>query len=1210
MHIFWRRLKNIIYICIDNCLVIFSAALSIVKQTQFIFLLLTNYFYTMRKFFTTLKSVVAASMIAAMTLAASCSYDDGPINDRLDQVEKDLATLAERVKALEDKLADEVEALQSLIDGKTVVTEITTDADGNTVINLSNGEKVTVLAGCDCDPLEYRVVDGVLEVSADGENWIPVNVAPECVVAEVVVNEDNTVTITLANGEEFTVVKAEVIEFDSTRSQLYVLPGETKVIPFTINDAVADVNVMNQPLGWSATVEVAEVEEDEENVDPDMGVLAAGGTEFVLKITGPAKEFVNAGFAEKEGYISVHFNSENGGCKVGKILVNLAEVKLNVDNAGNITLENTVAYEQTNYFGEKFVDFADFNIGVVPAEVYAQYGDKSFTDNFDDWMWEYTVNVASTKRSTGLGNVIELQQYQEGVTEKEVYNFSVETLAGAFWPKYTFEYGKEYIIFVSLESEMVNYMEHPVLKGAVMANYKKTLVDAEYVADSATWNDASYTLSLAGYQYYVVGWYSDAELNQYIEQGVADSVEALIPMLIQNYGLTSAGAVVSGDYLDQTVTLSSLAESSMTGWAPGIDPATKYHFFIYPFDAATEMELYTHQVVAENVYLFGTFETAALTEGTFDPGITYEVVTMNENNLNVSAYFGEEVVAYYYAYYSSPAEVPADRAMEIMEYEMMYDFSWSSYCEAYQYKPTYPAYLCIVAINAAGEYVYVEEEFAPVPAPEVAITSFEYLGQYWDIADSDDSTSGGEYVYLVKTEDGNEFTINIYYAYCNADGSIIEGTYDYCYNQPDVMYSSWSGFSIISDSYYYDSKLIVAADKITLKLVGGENGPVDYVYVPGEGGEEPAAGFTPVRAELDLYFDGYEYNGNDSEYAFWLYDAEGAVLEVIYHYCQNNDWSDEWTTKFTKADGTVVEGYTSIQTQQPNDYNCAAGEKYYVVIATLSDGTEINIQAQLPTTEVNYLGEGATTPGEGGDDAGIVFTSSLLEASSGFGDFYINLFDDAGLKLRLNFYNCQDADKNFLPEGTYNVQTGGGGIYYDASKTYTYAEKDGAKAIILEGTVVVSESNGAYKFEVNLVTDNLGTIQGTYEGAVEGLVVPSEYVEPEPEQPTDVTELTISSHFTLYGGTAGAGEHEIGFYYDEANAKFVDIDFLASPITAGTYTLDSGLSGMYCKSHGGSITNITVVVTDNGGGNLTFDATFKAGDGNWYHFTYTAQIYE
>ncbi|MBQ5828647.1 MAG: hypothetical protein IIW45_00360 [Alistipes sp.] len=1035
----------------------------------------------MKKFYANFKSVVAAVVLASMTLAASCSYDDTGVKNELQQIQADLAALTERVAALEKRLGEEVEALTALIEGKVVVTEITKDAEGNTVINLSNGEKVTVLEGCDCvptepcdcDPLQYRVVDGVLEVSADGESWIAVKVAPECVVAEVTDNGDNTVTIKLANGEEFTVVKAEVIEFDSTRSQLYVLPGETKVIPFTINDAVADVNVMNQPLGWKAEVALAESEESEDNVDPDMGVLAAGGTEFVLNITGPAQEFVNAGFAEKEGYISVHFNSENGSCKVGKILVNLAEIKLNVDNAGNITLENTVAYEQTNYFGEKFVDFADFNIGIIPAEVYAQYGDKSFSDNYDDWAYEYTVNVASTKRSTGLGNVIDLQQYEEGVTEKEVYNFTVDQLAGAFWPKYTFEYGKEYVIFVSLEEEMVNYAVHPVLKGAVMDTYKKTLVEAEYVADSATWNDASYTLSLAGYQYYVIGWFSDANLNEYIEQGVADSVEAVIPMLIQNYGVLNAGIIVSGDFVDQTVTLSSLAESSLTGSAPDINPATNYHFFVYPFEAATEMELYQHTVVAENVYLFGTFETAALTEGTFDAGITYEVVTMNDKNLNVSAFFGEEVVAYYYAYYSSPAEIPADRALEIIEYEMMYDFSWSTYCEAYQYMPTYPAYLCIVAVNAEGEYVYVEEEFAPVPAPEVAITSFEYLGRYWEIADDSDETGGGEFVYLVKTADGNEFTINIYWKHCNADGSIIEGTYDYCYNQPDAMYGGWDGFSIISDSLYYDSKLVVAADKITLKLVGGENGPVDYVYVPGEGGEEPE----PVANSFEYLGRYFDLDDNDET------SGGGYMYKVV---AGGVEYSLELYWKYANTDGAIKVGTYNYCYNTP-DAMYSGWEGFSII------------------SDSYYFG-------------------STLEATA-----------DGVVTLTL-----KDENSNLIGE------------------------------YVFEGVATFEEET------------------------------------PEPEQPTDVTELTISSHFSIYNEW---GEHELGFYYDEVNYKFVDIDFLANPITAGTYTLQSGLYGTYCKSHGGNITEITVIVTDNGDGTLTFDATFKAGDGNWYHFTYTAKIY-
>ena len=128
------------------------------------------------------------------------------------------------------------------------------------------------------------------------------------------------------------------------------------------------------------------------------------------------------------------------------------------------------------------------------------------------------------------------------------------------------------------------------------------------------------------------------------------------------------------------------------------------------------------------------------------------------------------------------------------------------------------------------------------------------------------------------------------------------------------------------------------------------------VVVNTEGDPSVAAeGFTPVRAELDLYSALYEYNGGDAEYAFNLYDAENACLEVIYKFGPHTDWDDVFVVNMTKADGTVVEGYTSLQTQQPNDYGCEAGEKYYVVVATLSDGTEINIQAQLPTTENNDI---------------------------------------------------------------------------------------------------------------------------------------------------------------------------------------------------------------------------------------------------------------
>ena len=176
----------------------------------------------MRKFFTSLKSVVAAALVAAMTLSVSCSYDDTGIKNEIKDVKKELAELTERVAALETQLASEVESLEALINGKVVVVNITDNEDGSQTIKLSDGSEVTVLPACDhectpcdCDNLQYRVENGVLEVSADGQNWIAVEqVIPEQVVADVVVNEDGTVTITLATGEEINVgAKAELIEF-------------------------------------------------------------------------------------------------------------------------------------------------------------------------------------------------------------------------------------------------------------------------------------------------------------------------------------------------------------------------------------------------------------------------------------------------------------------------------------------------------------------------------------------------------------------------------------------------------------------------------------------------------------------------------------------------------------------------------------------------------------------------------------------------------------------------------------------------------------------------------------------------------------------------------------------------------------------------------------------------------------------------------------
>ncbi len=513
----------------------------------------------MRKIFSTLKSVVAASVIAAMTFAVSCSYDDTAIVERVDKVEKDLASLTERVAALEKKLTDEVAALQSLIDAKTVVTEVVTDEEGQTVtIKLSDGKEITVLTGY--DSLQYRVVDGVLEVSADGENWIPVQVAPECVVAEVTVNEDNTVTIKLANGEEFTVVKAELIEFNSTRGQLYVKAGEVKEITFTINDAVADVNVMNQPLGWKATVEAAATEEGDE---PEAGVLAAGGTEFVLKITGPSRELVDGGIAEQNGYISVHFNSANGACKVAKIAVELASITLDVDKAGMVTVTSTLvdSYLYSSWEGEQLItefnnyyvaimDIADYNEDL--SQIYNSSWYEFTIPHVGGWINNFYYNVNSEYNTTDKGT------YREGENEKWTFQATVEDIIDILdWSgEITYEGNSFMVVIVPTDPQAYGAL---LLDQALAAPFKQLSVKAEVV--ETTWNDAFLNATLRGANGYYFNINNKAELQNQIDNGWYASYEAYYNDYIfywQNYGSSFGSHYLAQDVAFENISFNEL----------------------------------------------------------------------------------------------------------------------------------------------------------------------------------------------------------------------------------------------------------------------------------------------------------------------------------------------------------------------------------------------------------------------------------------------------------------------------------------------------------------------------------------------------------------------------------------------------------------------------------------------------------------------------
>jgi hypothetical protein len=652
----------------------------------------------MRKIFTSLKSVVSAVVIAAMAFSVSCSYDDAAINNRVDKVENDLKALTERVDALEKKLGTEVESLKALIDGKVVIVEVTTDEDGNTTIKLSDGKTITVLAAE--NTLQYRVVDGVLEVSADGENWVAVEVAPEQVVADVVLNEDGTVTVKLANGDEFTVVKAELIECEAARNGVYVLPGESKEIALSINDAVVDINIMNQPLGWSASIEEAtEAPEagDEGGVAPMP--LAAGGKNYVVKINAPAASFKEAA---KSGVVSVHFNTAAGACKVLSVNVNVAELTLSIDK-DVITLTNSIVTTTTHPMMGTRTDFVDFYIGVVSKDDWDVFGYESYAD--------YTM------RNSGFSNVLQpLTEYVDGVTEVESYTFTAEQLQEMVWGL-EFELGQSYYIFVTPDYNPQTW--EPDLKKAIMVEYKNVLIKAVIDEESVTASDFAATYSLAGYDFFLIGCASMKDYEEMLPYGMFSDLGGYFEYLLVDQmmgGLNLMAGAVIPSVVDTKLSLADINAATMTGRVD-LDANTEYHLFVFPFNM-NDVYNPSFKATADAIYDLGSFTTKPYTKGSFDPGAEFTVGNHDEESIYVEVTFNDSVVKATYKWFTSEAIEEEARIETVLE-EMIYTFDYyttslEAYTGVYYYDTEVlpnPLYLGVVAINAAGEYVYIEQKF-------------------------------------------------------------------------------------------------------------------------------------------------------------------------------------------------------------------------------------------------------------------------------------------------------------------------------------------------------------------------------------------------------------------------------------------------------------------------------------------------------------------
>ena len=1219
----------------------------------------------MRKIYSTLKSVVAATLVAAMTFAASCSYDDTGLVNQIEEIKVDLEALAQRVTALENKLQTEVENLQALIDGQVVIVDVETDAEGNQTIKLSDGSTITVLAPvectcepstpCQCDPLEYRVNDdGVLEVSPDGINWVAITgVTPECVVANVVV-EDGIATITLADGTSFKTAVAELVEFEAAKSAIYVKAAETISVPFAINDAVEDINVMNQPLGWKATIEVP--------------TRAVGGMDYVLNVTGPAKDFLQ--YAEKSGKVSIHFNTAAGACKVMTVDVELAAIDLQVDKAGNITITNTMVdrYERENWGQVEYIEeFNNFYFAVVGLDDFEACGGDLESVYNANW-GEFNIPAAASYIQNFFANVGENDYnnaiFVDGENEKWTVNFTVEEVIDYldWYGQMTYE-GNSFVVCV-IPTDVNNYGSL-VWDDMIAVPFKQLSISLVENVENRVFNSAYFDVTLRGAQSYHIYPVSKAEVEMYINEyqyyaSVEEYYWAMLESFLAEPSWYSFGFKVESDVVEDNIALADLLAYTSEFYHYETAPATEYYMCIFALEEGRT------DYTMEDLHIY-EFATADLVEA--ETAIEATIVLSEDTNLyaiNVDVTVSENVNTVYYGWFEE--EMPAEdlkaelirRAYSRTEddfAESGYTFPLGTSVDA----PNTKRYLGLLVIDAQGNYTLYNEELysndVVMNDAEFSIESVEFTTEavtvtlagledlevkaykYYIISVNGDSyyqkteeecqdiaynsndykyrsteehpivityTSDykysfapdtyklavgvefadgtfskcvyGEYEFVAEGGDEPEapvynfvrgkqtgslndaniqlytendeycLVLNLYYI-ITADRYIPEGEYVfgttagqvYCYNYTYLYDYSVNAKVLYFQPGYGKVKVSEVDGKYRIEVIDAKcldandnevpfstvyEGTIENLILPSEYVAPVQIEFTPVRAEYDLMFDLYEYNGGDAEYAFWLYDENNNYLEVICKFGPHTGWDYEYSAKYVGTDGEKV--FSTIQTQAPSSYNCSSdAERYFAVKASMTDNSYIMFYDVLPAVAVNYLGEGSNyAPGsdnQGGENPDQpeqpetpAETTELTITSHAFGytgsmEQEVIFIESPGVQHVIDFR------MNGIQAGSYTDADGsiiiGYSYYMQGSSDY-----DGGIQLSSANATITDNGDTTFTFDVNFVAA--------------GAPYHFTYTTPAQEQATG-GEVVL----TVNGGTGAADAYSTWLLLSDAEGK-------------------------------------------------------------------------
>lgn len=546
-------------------------------------------------FFARTGRAIAAAVIALAPVALSCSPDEltGDLEDRVSDLEN-------RVTELESQMAEQIEALQGLAGGTTVVsctldeeTGIYTVAfsDGKVIEVANAGEGSSIIGVTEQDGKYYWTIGGELmtdagepvpvsvtpgirvnpesniwEVSPDGETWLSTGITATegaSIFAKVEDDED-FVYFTLADGSSLKVAKEKDFICEPLSGKQYFNAGETKTLKLNLSNV--EKTTVTKPEGWKASV-----------------------SGDVLSITAPAADNQ---YAELEGKVTVLAVSASKEFTMSDVLVEVGNLPhtITIDAAQNVTI--TIE--------------ADFSADYENGWTGAYYAGVSKLSEFSPEAIVESLNANDRKQA----------HYEPlSTTIAELLGSEPENTSYVVWCIDEYDYGlnPDDMIFETLVNVEVNFE----------------------VSD-LTFEDAHIEVSVKGADSYYATVISKAEYN--------------IQTVLENLAFGDAYEVLSGNY-SGLLSEYGMVSDWMGDMPNEINPGTKYVALAVPIltgvSEYTEEDVYVQEIEIPAI-AFGGSMTATVGEVTADYTSVEAEISASDGTYKVFAnYISEENLGQY-----------------------------------------------------------------------------------------------------------------------------------------------------------------------------------------------------------------------------------------------------------------------------------------------------------------------------------------------------------------------------------------------------------------------------------------------------------------------------------------------------------------------------------------------------------------------------------